>query len=349
MTTETRDAAARAARFREDLERVRAEVGRAIVGQDAVIDSMLIALLAGGHVLLEGVPGLAKTLMVRSLADTLDLSFARIQFTPDLMPADVTGTNILDEGAQGRSFRFERGPIFGNLVLADEINRATPKTQSALLEAMQEGAVTVSGSRHELDPPFTVLATQNPIEMEGTYPLPEAQLDRFLLKVAVHAPPVDDLVEVLQRTTGRAPAPLERVLSRTELLAHRELVRDVPIATPIVRYVATIVHACHPAEATGSKARAGQAIEFVERYVRFGPSPRGGQSIVLAAKAHALMRGRHHVAHEDVRAVVHAALRHRLILNFDAEADRVDADAILDAVLEAVPEDPPEVRELLDG
>ena len=343
MTSTTPDAAADAARFREAVAVVRAELARAIVGQDRVIDQMLIALLSGGHVLLEGVPGLAKTLMVRSLASALDLSFSRIQFTPDLMPADITGTQILEEGdGKGRRFRFEKGPVFGNMVLADEINRATPKTQSALLEAMQEQGVTVSGTRHALEEPFMVLATQNPIEMEGTYPLPEAQLDRFLMKVEVLPPAMEELVEVVKRTTGVDPLPLRAVVDREALLAYRRLTREVPAATAVVRYAAALVNLAHP-EPAGH-----QAVAAVARYVRYGPSPRGAQALILTAKVHALMRGRHHVSHEDVRAVVHACLRHRLILNFDAEADRMHPDAIIDAVVEAVPEDPPEVRDLLE-
>jgi MoxR-like ATPase len=343
MTTTTRgDAAQDAARFREALSTIRGETGRIIVGQDRVLDQMMIVLLSGGHVLLEGVPGLAKTLMVRSLAQALDLTFSRIQFTPDLMPADITGTNILDEGDGGRRFRFEKGPVFGHMVLADEINRATPKTQSALLEAMQEGGVTVSGTRHPLEDPFMVLATQNPIEMEGTYPLPEAQLDRFLMKVEVSSPDVDELVEVVKRTTGIAEDPPRAVVDRESLIGFKRLVREVPAATAVVRYAATIVHRAHP------ELGPGKPVGTVAKYVRYGPSPRGAQALVLTAKAHALMNGRHHVAHEDVRAVAHAALRHRLILNFDAEADRVHPDTIIDAVIEAVPETPPEVEELLE-
>jgi len=343
MTTPVPDAVAEAARFREAVDRIREEIASVIVGQAQVLDQMLISLLGGGHVLLEGVPGLAKTLLVRSLARTLDLTFSRIQFTPDLMPADITGTNILEEGdGKGRRFRFEKGPVFGNMVLADEINRATPKTQSALLEAMQELGVTLSGTLHPLEEPFMVLATQNPIEMEGTYPLPEAQLDRFLMKVEVRPPDVEELVEVVKRTTGVEQAPLRAVVDRDSLLGFKRLVREVPVATALVRYAATLVNLSHPAPPLH------KPVDTVVRYVRYGPSPRGAQALVLAAKVHALLNGRHHVSHEDIRAVVHTCLRHRLILNFDAEADRVPPDAIIDAVLEATPEDPPEIRDLLE-
>ncbi|MBN2492651.1 MAG: MoxR family ATPase [Planctomycetes bacterium] len=342
MTSTAQDAAADAARLREAVQAIRRETSRIIVGQDRVLEQMLIALLAGGHVLLEGVPGLAKTLMVRSLARALNLTFSRIQFTPDLMPADITGTNILEEDGGRRRFRFERGPVFGHMVLADEINRATPKTQSALLEAMQECGVTVAGQRYELEDPFMVLATQNPIEMEGTYPLPEAQLDRFLLKVAVTAPDVDELVEVVRRTTGVEPELPRPVVDREALLSFKRLVREVPVATALVRYAAALVHRLHP-EPAGARP-----VEAVTRYVRYGPSPRGAQALVLAAKARALLSGRHHVSHEDIRAVAHAALRHRLLLNFDAEADRVHPDRIVDAALDEVPEVPPEVSELLE-
>ena len=343
MTENTPDAAAEADRFREAVQKIRTEVGRIIVGQENVLEQLLIVLLSGGHVLLEGVPGLAKTLMVRSLSHALDLTFSRIQFTPDLMPADVTGTNILDDGeGRGRHFRFERGPIFGHMVLADEINRATPKTQSALLEAMQEGGVTVSGKRHALEDPFMVLATQNPIEMEGTYPLPEAQVDRFLMKVEIKAPSEEELVEVVRRTTGVEPEAPRPVLDRDALLAFRRLVREVPVATALVRYAASIIHRLHPEPARP------RPVDEVVRYVRYGPSPRGAQAVVLTAKVHALMHGRHHVSHEDIQAVLHPALRHRLILNFDAEADRVHPDAIIDAVVAAVPQVPPEVADLLE-
>jgi MoxR-like ATPase len=333
------DVDAQANRFRDLWTKLKAEVGKVIVGHTEIVDQTLCAVLAGGHALLEGVPGLGKTLLVRTLADALDLKFSRIQFTPDLMPADIVGTNVVVEDANGRkSFDFQRGPIFGNIVLADEINRATPKTQSALLEAMQEQRVTIAGKTWTLDAPFFVLATQNPIEMEGTYPLPEAQVDRFLLKLEVRAPKKEDLIEVLSRTTGTSATRSEKVAGASEVMAIRGFVREVPCARPVLDYVARLVLASHPT--------ADGAPTVVRRFVRYGASPRGAQALVLAAKVTALAKGRLNVAFEDIAAVAHAALRHRLILNFEGEAEGVRTDAIVDALLAEVPK-APEAERLL--
>jgi MoxR-like ATPase len=312
------------------VDALRKEIGKVIVGHDAVVQQVVISILAGGHALLEGVPGIGKTLLVRTISQCLNLSFSRIQFTPDLMPADIIGTNIVVEDAQGRkSFQFQRGPVFGNIILADEINRATPKTQSAMLEAMQEKAVTVSGQRYPLDEPFFVLATQNPIEMEGTYPLPEAQVDRFFYKIEVTSPGLADLVEVIDRTTGAASPQVKNVMSGRDLLDMRALGRDVPIASHVKEYAARLVLATHPGQ-DGSP--------IAQKYLRYGSSPRGAQSIVLAAKLLALMKGRYNVAFADVKEAAYPALRHRLILNFEAEAEGVKPDAIIAKVLEFVPE-----------
>jgi len=307
--------------------RVRDSVGRAFLGFEREVEQALLVLLAGGHLLLEGVPGLGKTTLVKALAGTLDLSFRRIQCTPDLMPGDVLGTRVLEQDESGRrSFAFQRGPLFAQVVLADEINRATPRTQSALLEAMQEGQVTIFGERYELEEPFLVVATENPIEMEGTYPLPEAQLDRFLLKVVLPYPTPEELARVLAETTG-GPAhhPVaEPILSGAEVLRMRELVRSVPASTDVVERVARIVLATHPRDASP---------EDVRRFVRHGASPRGGQAVLLTAKARALLRGRLHVAGEDVEAVSAPALRHRLILNYEGEAAGVTADELVGLAL----------------
>jgi MoxR-like ATPase len=315
--------------FRETAAQIEAEIGKYIVGQRKVVRHVLVCLLAGGHVLLEGVPGLGKTMLVRSLAQVLDLDFARIQFTPDLMPADVVGTDILEEAEDGRRlFRFQPGPIFTNLLLADEINRATPKTQSALLEAMQERTVTVARQSYPLDAPFMVLATQNPIEMEGTYPLPEAQLDRFLFKVNVELPSSAEMVEILNRTTGEAEPTLEKVADGEAVLAMADLARQVPVASPVAETVSRLVLATHPDDEN--------APEMVRRYVRYGASPRAAQALVLGGKVTALLAGRYNVALEDVESVAPAALRHRVLLNFEAQADGVRTDDIVDAVVEAV-------------
>ncbi len=317
--------------FYQTAQAILAEVGKVIVGQQAVVQQVLICLIAGGHALLEGVPGLGKTMLVRTLAQVLDLKFSRIQFTPDLMPADIIGTNIMEEGEDGRrTFRFEAGPVFANLVLADEINRATPKTQSALLEAMQEKTVTVANTRYTLALPFFVLATQNPIEMEGTYPLPEAQLDRFLFKVDVLFPSTDELIEIMGRTTGAALPQVARVADGPRILAMGELARQVPIASHVSHYIARLITATHPLYADAPDS-------LVRRYVRYGASPRGAQALVLGAKVHALLAGRYNVAFEDVRAVAHAALRHRLLLNFEGLAEGVRTDDVIDDLLERVP------------
>jgi MoxR-like ATPase len=316
--------------FQTRVDALRTELAKRIVGQRALVDSVLIALLSSGHVLLEGVPGLGKTMLVRSLAAALELSFSRIQFTPDLMPADILGTTVIREQATGqKAFEFEPGPVFANLVLADEINRATPRTQSALLEAMQEHAVTIGKTTRVLSEPFFVLATQNPIEMEGTYPLPEAQLDRFLFKLHVPFPTHGELHEILERTTGRSTPEVARALGVADVLEMRALVREVPVAQHVRDHVVTLVESTHPGQA--------KAPPLVRRYVRFGASPRGAQACLLAAKAHALMAGRTHVAVGDIREVARPALRHRLILNFEGDADGVDTDKVLDEVLAQLP------------
>jgi MoxR-like ATPase len=333
---------ARVEAFVAAFEALRAEVEKVIVGHREVITHVLTGLFAGGHVLLEGVPGLGKTLLIKTLSEGLELSFSRIQFTPDLMPADIIGTNIIVEDADGRKhFQFQHGPIFAHVLLADEINRATPKTQSALLEGMQEGSVTVGGASRPLPMPFFVLATQNPIEMEGTYPLPEAQLDRFLLKIEVRPPGTADLVEVFQRSTGEEPPAPEPVLDAAEILELRRLVRLVPIATPLTQYVARLIHFSHP------EPEGGPPIAMVRKYVRYGASPRGGQAMILAAKIRALFQGRWNVSADDLRAVAAPALRHRLILNFEAEAEGVLSDAIIADLVAQVPEHSREVQELL--
>jgi MoxR-like ATPase len=315
--------------FREGVNKLSSALGQVIAGQQTVIDHVLCALLAGGHVLLEGAPGLGKTLLVRTLAHALDLTFSRIQFTPDLMPADITGTNVVVEDREhGRHFRFQRGPVFAHLVLADEINRTTPKTQSALLEAMQEGGVTVAGHLHPLPDPFMVLATQNPIEMEGTYPLPEAQLDRFLLKVLVPYPDAADLAKVIDRTTGREMPQAPKVMSGSDVLKFRALAREVVVA-PAVRDLAVgLVLATHP---TNPKAP-----DAVRRFVRYGASPRAAQALITCAKVRALREGRAHADVSDVRSLLPAALRHRLILNFEGEAEGLTTDRILETVDAAV-------------
>ena len=318
--------------FRNAYARLRGEVGKVIVGQEGIVESTLIALFAGGHVLLEGVPGLGKTLLVRSLSQALDLSFSRIQFTPDLMPADILGTNIVMEVPGGRrEFQFQRGPIFAHLVLADEINRATPKTQSALLEAMQEHQVTAGGELRRLVEPFFVMATQNPIDQEGTYPLPEAQLDRFFFKIIVGYPSAQELSEVLNRTTTGAQADVRKVLTREELLELMKLVREVPIATHVKDYAVRLVMATHP--------KTDAAAPMASQYLRFGSSPRGAQTLVLAGKVRAMIGGRFNVSFDDIEAVATLALRHRLILNFEAEAEGITTDHIVDQVLKHVPKD----------
>jgi MoxR-like ATPase len=308
------------------LERVRTEIGKVFVGQSELVDQMILALMCGGHVLLEGVPGLGKTLLVRTIGQVLELSFSRVQFTPDLMPADIIGTNVLlTTGAGERQFQFQKGPVFTHLLLADEINRATPKTQSALLEAMQELRVTVGGKTYPLPQPFFVLATQNPIEMEGTYPLPEAQIDRFMFKLHVSSPNMDDLRTIINRTTGDAAPEARPVLSANKIIEFQALVREVPITGHVQDAALVMVLATHP--------DAPQATPLVQRYVRYGASPRGAQSIVLAAKARALMDGRFNVSMEDIQQVAPAALRHRVLLNFAAEADEIQVESVIAEVI----------------
>jgi MoxR-like ATPase len=319
-----------ASAFLERFTALRREVGRVIVGQRDVVDSVLIALAAGGHVLLEGVPGLGKTLLVRSLSRALRLDFNRVQFTPDLMPADILGTHMLLEADGRRHMSFVKGPVFTSILLADEVNRATPKTQSALLEAMAEGSVTTGGVHHTLPRPFFVLATQNPLEMEGTYPLPEAQLDRFLAKVLVPFPDLEELSGIIDRTTGLQEAEVAPVLDGPALLAMQRTVRQVLLSDPVKRYALRIVLATHPDSAHSAQA--------ARDYVRFGASPRGAQSVILMARVRALLGGRAQVAFEDVRAAAPAALRHRLLLNFEAEGEGLTSEAVLDRVLQEVPE-----------
>jgi len=318
--------------FRDTFKAVKAEIGKVVVGHAEVVDAVLMSLFIGGNVLLEGVPGLGKTLLVRTLAQSLTLPFSRIQFTPDLMPADVIGTNIVMEDADTgrRKFEFQRGPIFAQIVLADEINRATPKTQSALLEAMQEQSVTVSGVTYKLDKPFFVLATQNPIEQEGTYPLPEAQLDRFIFKINVGYSKLDDLMTILDRTTSTQSPEVKAIMDGPTILAAQKLVRGVVVAPHVKDYVARLVLATHP----GTDTAAGGPQGVTNKYIRCGASPRGAQALLLGAKVKALIDGRYHVGYADVKAVAVLALRHRILMNFEAEADRVDSDSIVGQILE---------------
>ncbi len=318
--------------FRQRAQLIEAEVGNVIVGQRDLIRQVVVTLLAGGNALLEGVPGLAKTTLVRTLADVIECSFSRIQFTPDLMPADIIGTTLISEDEQGRkAFRFEPGPIFANLVLADEINRATPKTQSALLEAMQERTVTVAKTIHKLDAPFFVLATQNPLEMEGTYPLPEAQLDRFFFKINVVFPTAAELVEIAQRTTGARKPVTRHVANAAMILEMQELARTVPIASHVLAYAARLITATHP--------ESKDAPSITKQYVRYGASPRGMQALILAGKILALLDGRYNVAFADLRAAALPTLRHRVVLNFEAQAEGISPDEIVRGVLETVKEE----------
>ena len=318
--------------FRNAYEALRAEIGKVIVGHHEIVEGTLQAIFGGGHVLLEGVPGLGKTLLVRTLSEVLDMSFNRIQFTPDLMPADILGTNIVMEVADGRrEFQYQRGPIFAHLVLADEINRATPKTQSAMLEAMQEKSVTAGGEIRKLAEPFFVLATQNPIDQEGTYPLPEAQLDRFFFKLIVGYPTGEELTEVLTRTTEGARPELARVLTKEQVIELQKLARQVPVASHVKDYAVRLVLASHPKTET--------AAPIANQYLLFGSSPLGGQTLLLAAKVRALTRGRFNVSFEDIQTVALAALRHRLILNFEAEAEGITTDHVIAQILKDVPRD----------
>ena len=315
-------------------EKIREQLAKVIVGQEQVIDEILIALFCEGHCILEGVPGLAKTLLVSTLARALSLSFSRVQFTPDLMPADITGTEVIEEDkAQGtRSLRFVRGPIFANCVLADEINRTPPKTQSALLEAMQEHQVTAAGIAHKLPRPFFVLATQNPIEQEGTYPLPEAQLDRFMMKILLDYPSEEEEFKIVKMTTAMQDQKLERTLSARNVLELQATVRRVPCADPVIRYAMALARA--------TRVGKGDVPQAVTDYVAWGVGPRASQHLILGAKARAILRGRYYVSAEDVRAIAHPVLRHRIITNFNAEADGIRPDDIVDKLLEAIPVDP---------
>jgi MoxR-like ATPase len=317
-------------------QRLTEQLAKVIVGQREVVEELLIAMLAGGHALLVGVPGLAKTLMVRTVAETLDLSFNRIQFTPDLMPADITGTEVIqeDKSTGARNFRFLQGPVFANVVLADEINRTPPKTQAALLEAMQERQVTIGGERHVLPDPFFVLATQNPIEQEGTYPLPEAQLDRFMFEIRVDYPTEDEEFQIVRQTTLSELPKVERVLSRTDWAELQSVVRRVPVADQVVRYALQLARLTRRAGSVSSRSE----FEFVQKYVSWGAGPRASQYLVLGAKARALLHGRAFVNADDIRAVALPVLRHRLVLNFNAEADGVTPDGLIRRLIEAVPD-----------
>ncbi len=318
---------------------LRSEVEKVIVGQREIIDHVLIGMFAGGHLLLEGVPGLGKTLLIKTLAEGLELSFSRIQFTPDLMPADIIGTNIIVEDASGRKhFEFQHGPIFAHILLSDEINRATPKTQSALLEGMQEGYVTVGGASRALPSPFFVLATQNPIEMEGTYPLPEAQLDRFMFKLRVRYPALDELNAIIDRTTQTRQVTIQRVMSGPGVIGYRELIREVPIASHVRDFASAVVMATHP--------EWEHAPDVTRRFVRYGASPRGAQALVLGAKVRALCQGRFNVSVEDLKALAAPALRHRVILNFEGEAEAVDTDTLVGDIVGSVEQHTAQGKEL---
>ena len=315
--------------FRERFVRITQEVGRRIVGHEEIVVNTVTSLLAGGHVLLEGIPGVGKTSLVHTLADVLHLKFSRIQFTPDLMPADIVGTNIVQEHAHGGMFfEFQPGPVFANVVLADEINRATPKTQSALLEAMQDMSVSVGKTTYKLDQPFLVLATQNPLEMEGTYPLPEAQLDRFFFKLKVEYPPEEAMHQILERTTQPGDQAVTRVVDGPEILEMRQVSRSVPIARPVQGYAIRLTLGSHP--------HSPYATPLVKRYVRYGASPRAAQALVLAGKIRALMRGNAFVSVDDIRAVALPALRHRVLMNFEGEAEQINPDAIVNELLQGV-------------
>ena len=317
--------------FRDQFQLVRDEISRVIVGNEEIISGVMTCLLVRGHVLLEGIPGVGKTKLVQTMADVLHLKFSRIQFTPDLMPGDIIGTNVVREDDSGRKlFEFRRGPLFANMLLADEINRATPKTQSALLEAMQENSVSAGGQTHPLEQPFFVLATQNPIEMEGTYPLPEAQIDRFFFKLKLDFPDVEQLHLIIDRTTRQEEPSVQRVLQQGQILEMRETARAIPVSRPVQDYAIKLTLATHP--------ESDQAHEATRKFVRFGASPRGTQALILGAKVHALMNDRVYVSCEDVRAVALPALRHRVLLNFEAEAQRMDTDTILRRIVEWVPE-----------
>jgi len=313
-------------------EHIMREIRKVIIGQDEVIEQVLISLFVGGHIIITGVPGLAKTLLIRTLAGVLNLSFKRIQFTPDLMPADITGTEIIEEDRSTghRAMEFIRGPVFANIILADEINRTPPKTQAALLEAMQEGNVTVQGNTYQLPKPFFVLATQNPIEMEGTYPLPEAQLDRFMFNVRIEYLPEEDEVEVVKMTTSPQDLNLERLMSADEIIEFQRLVRKVPAADSVTRYAVNLVNTSRPGT--------DKAPDFINRWVTWGGSLRASQFLVLAGKARAILHGRYNVSCDDIRALAQPVLRHRILLNFLAESEKVDSDQVITKLVEAVPE-----------
>ncbi|KAA5541408.1 MoxR family ATPase [Roseiconus nitratireducens] len=331
MTSTDESTQAKAEQFRAEYEKIREMVGRVIVGHDEIVQGVLTAMLCGGHCLLEGVPGLGKTMLVRTLADVLDLQFNRIQFTPDLMPADILGTNMIVESEDGhRRFEFQRGPVFTQILLADEINRATPKTQSAMLETMQEGTVTAAGKRYELEKPFFVLATQNPIEQEGTYPLPEAQLDRFLFKLVVGYSSREDLNTIVERTTRGESTHIEKVVDGAEIRQMQKLVRDVILTEPIRDYLVRLTLATHP--------EGPHSVDATNKYVRWGASPRGAQTLALASKVRALLSGRYSVSFEDIRRVYLPTMRHRVLLNFEAQAEGIETDSVLLEILEKVRE-----------
>jgi MoxR-like ATPase len=317
--------------FRSITSKIEEEIGRVIVGQEDVVRHVLVGVLSGGHILMEGVPGLGKTMLIRTFGQALKLKFSRIQFTPDLMPADITGTNIMEEGVDGRrAFRFQPGPLFANLVLADEINRATPKTQSALLEAMQEKTVTVANQTYQLPLPFFVMATQNPLEMEGTYPLPEAQLDRFLLKVDVPFPSIDELSGILNRTTGVEEPKAGVAADGDQIISMQKLARKIPIPSQVNDYVSRLIVGSHPEESPAP---------MINQYVRYGASPRGGQALIIGSKIMALIAGRYNVSFDDVETIAPAALRHRLLLNFEAQATGIRTDDVIEDLIRHVKRD----------